>query len=323
MEYERYGNILEFAEKWRKYKVNHVKLNQADFSKNINIDGYIYIACFNEEYKTNVSILLFNPNTKYVTTNAQMKLLINEHIKIMARLGGNVPGSVYLNEILLITEKNLSIHHNKFFNTKNLDVSIENYMYRLFNIITPRASCVADHRILSKDEVMEIMNEDLKCNVVYLPKILITDPICIWLGAKIGHVIEVKNLSEVCGYAISYNLVIPKGRKIRKHDVSKYLLAQSEIEEKKSKPSKSDAEESDVDDGSIDASESGSDKSDAKSDVNSVAEDVESEFDENSENALDQESSDISDDEISDSDVTPEESDDDLPVKRGKSNKKK
>jgi DNA-directed RNA polymerase subunit H (RpoH/RPB5) len=59
---------------------------------------------------------------------------------------------------------------------------------------------------MSKDEIKDLF-QFTASERADLPKIFITDTQIIWLGAKIGDVIEVTRGSEATGYAIIHRVV--------------------------------------------------------------------------------------------------------------------
>jgi len=74
-------------------------------------------------------------------------------------------------------------------------------------------SLVPPHRIISKDEVKEIMKKYGLKSLKQLPRILVTDPAAITIGAAIGDVLEITRKSIMGGESKYYRLVIRYKRK--------------------------------------------------------------------------------------------------------------
>ena len=66
---------------------------------------------------------------------------------------------------------------------------------------------VPKHRIMS-DEEKEKLLKKYNISVQQLPRILINDPICRELKAKVGDVIEIERDSPTAGKAMYYRVVV-------------------------------------------------------------------------------------------------------------------
>ena len=67
---------------------------------------------------------------------------------------------------------------------------------------------VPPHRIMSKEEVKELMKKYGLKSLKQLPRILVTDPAAIAIGAARGDVIEITRKSDAAGETKYYRLVI-------------------------------------------------------------------------------------------------------------------
>jgi len=72
---------------------------------------------------------------------------------------------------------------------------------------------VPPHRIMSKDEVKELMKKYGLKSLKQLPRILVTDPAAIAIGAAKGDVLEITKKSDIAGESKYYRLVIHYRRK--------------------------------------------------------------------------------------------------------------
>ena len=66
---------------------------------------------------------------------------------------------------------------------------------------------VPEHRIMKNEEVEALLKEK-HCNKEDLPKILDTDPMVLFLGAKAGDVLEIKRNSPTAGISYYYRVVV-------------------------------------------------------------------------------------------------------------------
>ena len=67
---------------------------------------------------------------------------------------------------------------------------------------------VPPHRIMSKDEVKKLMKKYGLKSLKQLPRILITDPAAIAIGAARGDVLEITRNSEITGESKYYRVVV-------------------------------------------------------------------------------------------------------------------
>jgi DNA-directed RNA polymerase subunit H len=74
-----------------------------------------------------------------------------------------------------------------------------------FNIL--KHELVPYHQILSKREVEKLLKA-YKIEKEKLPKILVTDPVAIAVGARVGQVVKIIRKSPTAGESISYRLVV-------------------------------------------------------------------------------------------------------------------
>ena len=194
-DFERYKNVIIFAKEWRGYKLQSELLDEDKFKKNMHLHQYILMDCMDTKKNKMVKIYLFDKNSKYMMSSQEIR-------KILKKL--NDPCNV-----IFITYQALSTYHKKAINQeKHLNIYI--YRHEIFDLILPNGPLCYPHRIMSKEEVLKLTNDDLCCYVINLPKILDEDPQCIWIGAEVGDVIEIKIYSDILGEAYYYRVVIPK-----------------------------------------------------------------------------------------------------------------
>ncbi|MCW1296484.1 MAG: DNA-directed RNA polymerase subunit H [Candidatus Parvarchaeota archaeon] len=66
---------------------------------------------------------------------------------------------------------------------------------------------VPKHRIMSEEEKEELLKK-YNITLQQLPRILVNDPICKELKAKVGDVIEIERDSPTAGKAMYYRVVV-------------------------------------------------------------------------------------------------------------------
>ena len=197
-QFNQYNNLFIFAKDWRKYKIESKRMEIDEFRKNMQSDQYVKIECLDNRKNKTVSIYLFDIVCKYTTKSTELKKLLKKN---------------KTNIVLLITYEPLNTYCKRAVSSmKNLNIFV--YRHEIFSLIIPNGPLCYPHRIMSRDEVLKLTNDDLACYLTNLPKIFDEDPQCVWIGAEIGNVVEIKMLSDISGEAIHYRVVVPKNGRI-------------------------------------------------------------------------------------------------------------
>lgn len=213
-DYNRYKNMLIFAKDWRGFNVSSKTIDFEAFRKQMHSDQYIRIDATHDNKR--ILMYLFDANSKYTNKSPQMKLLLK---KIP------VPS-----EVIMVTALPLSQYHRKTI-AQNKLLNIYIYRHSIFDLVIPKAPGTGKHRIMSREEVLQLTNNDLCCWVNNLPKIYDSDPQCVWIGAQFGDVIEVTRNSPIIGESIAYFVVMPKSTRAI---ASKELKATTDVVEQPS-----------------------------------------------------------------------------------------
>jgi hypothetical protein len=205
-QFNQYNNVVTFAKDWRKYKLLTKPLDMNSFRKFMQADQYVTLECLDQKKGKSVLIYLFDKDSKYTVASQDLKKLLNKNKN---------PGI-----IILITYKPLGTYCKRAVNSfKHLSIYV--YRQEIFGMITPNGPLCYPHRVMSREEVLKLTNDDLACYLTNLPKIFDEDTQCIWIGAEVGDVVEIKMLSDISGETIQYRVVIPKsGRIIGYKDLS-------------------------------------------------------------------------------------------------------
>ncbi|KAF5141031.1 dna-directed rna polymerase i [Vairimorpha ceranae] len=115
--------------------------------------------------------------------------------------------SINIYHLILIINQKMSSASQNIVNVSDLKIEIFKDEELMFNI-TKHVS-VPRHRILNDTEKNSIL-EKLKITVDQMPKILKRDPVCRFLGAESGQVVEITRKSRTAGESIFYKVVEDK-----------------------------------------------------------------------------------------------------------------
>jgi DNA-directed RNA polymerase subunit H (RpoH/RPB5) len=198
-QFNQYTNLIIFAKEWRKYKLELKPLDETAFRTEMQSNEYVKLECSDIKRKKTVLIYLFDKNSKYMISSQDLRRLIKK-IKNPC-------------QVILVTYKPLTTYGKKVIRAfKHIDIIT--YRHEIFDLIIPNGPLCYPHRIMTREEVLDICNNDLCCYLTNLPKIFDEDPQCIWIGAVVGDVLEIKMLSDITGEALQYRVVVPKSGRI-------------------------------------------------------------------------------------------------------------
>ena len=192
--FNRYNNILIFAQEWRKYKLQEKPLSVTSFRNNIQTDTFVLIKCIDTKER-NILIYLLDENSKY-TSVQELKKILNK-----------------ISDFSIIILVSHNTYNKKIFN-QFPKLNIYSYHYSTFDLVIPKGPLCCPHRILSREEVLKLCNHELQCTLNNLPKIFDDDKQCIWIGAESGDVIEIIMPSDISGETIQYRVTVPRSGKI-------------------------------------------------------------------------------------------------------------
>lgn len=199
-QFNQYNNLVIFAKDWRKYKLITKPLDKESFRKAMQSESYVRLDCIDPEKSKEVLIYLFDRDSKYTNSSQDLKRLLKKFKNPTT--------------LLLITYRPLTTYSKKVVNTFKKLLTIYDYRHEIFDLILPSGPLCYPHRVMSRDEVIKLANEDLCCYITGIPRIFDEDPQCIWIGAEVGDVVEIKMLSDITGETYQYRVVIPKSGKV-------------------------------------------------------------------------------------------------------------
>jgi DNA-directed RNA polymerase subunit H (RpoH/RPB5) len=199
-QYNIYQNVITFAKDWRKYTLQRKPLDLTAFRSAMQNDQYALIECLNKKQNREVLIYIFDKDSKYVSSSQDLKRLLKK-----------IKNSC---DVIFITYTPFKTYGKKAIALYNNTLTIYTYLQEIFEMILPYGPLCYPHRILSREEVLRLCNEELMCYLMNLPKIFDEDPQCIWIGASSGEVVEIKMLSDIAGEVIHYRSVVPKSGRV-------------------------------------------------------------------------------------------------------------
>lgn len=200
IQYKRYLNVLTFAKDWRKYQlVSNLTLTDVAFRNEMQTNQYVLINCEDPKKKKDVYIYLLDKESKYFASSTDLKALLDKIKKPCI--------------VILITYLPFSTYGRKVI-AKYKHITIKTYRHEIFDLIVPNGPLCYPHRIMSKEEVLHLCNKELSCMLPNIPKIFDEDPQCIWNGAEVGDVVEIKMLSDISGETVYYRVVVPKSGRV-------------------------------------------------------------------------------------------------------------
>ena len=197
-QYTQYQNLHIFAEKWRKYKHVGTTYTKKEFITNMQAEECVLLQYINPASSKPVLLYLLSANSKYNNNSQNLRGLL-------ARIKEPTDVIIVSSEVF----KTYSLRTIAKFKT----LRVKTYLHENFDLIIPNGPLCYPHRILSFEEVNNLLNKEISCKLINLPKILQEDVQCIWIGAEVGDVIEITQLSDITGESIQYRVVIPKSGK--------------------------------------------------------------------------------------------------------------
>lgn len=166
----------------------------------INMNHKEYTTIVGETRNGTLAVMMLAPGAKYAKRSASFKQLLRF-----------IPKKVY--DVMVVSDEPLSSHIHKVI-AAHLDnvtepMHISTHLYKQFIVEVPKHVSVPEHTIMSEEEIAVLVNE-YYIRLETLPKILDTDVMAVWIGARAGDVIRIKRVSEVAGYSIAYRYCVTK-----------------------------------------------------------------------------------------------------------------
>lgn len=204
--------IIEFP-KYKHMIMIKDKLLSHEFSKLIRQHGYILFSGSKED-------TLYLYMLVYSGSNLAKQSTIFKEIKaqIMNDVSDWMSNTDYTKlKIMYIFPHDFSAHFTKAANInehEDIEYSWEVHQYHIF------LQSIPDNVLVPKHEICDPKEVELYCNFQRIekenfPKILIDDPMCVWIGAELGDVIKIHRVSENTGISIAYRYVVENFDKVK------------------------------------------------------------------------------------------------------------
>ncbi len=129
---------------------------------------------------------------------------ITDDLKIEFIIIGPTISKTIHKQVLPEGKKTRSKHDTINETYKNAHISL--YTYDIFKIEVPLGPNCFPHIILSEEEKAEFLVRE-RLDVVNMPKILTTDPQCIWIGARKGDIVKILRRNPLSITEIHYRYV--------------------------------------------------------------------------------------------------------------------
>ncbi len=186
--YDIYENLKNFIQA-RKWLSVEDFLQQDEFWKQIRVADYIKVSGVNR----------YNQKTTIILTSEQSNIPNhkNDFVKVIGGLTG---------EIILISNKVLTTSIREYANSVN--ILLYSFTFEKFLINMMKAPLVPPHRLLSKEEANLVL-QSLHKEAKHLPGISVNDTQAIWIGARLGDIVEIKRYVESTGTSLFYRHCIP------------------------------------------------------------------------------------------------------------------
>lgn len=172
------------------------EMSQEDFIKQMQFKKYITIDTHTDTHT--YKIILLNRNEQ----NNNDIMTVTEHMKHFLR--NVLKPDIHL---IVIGPETPKKHVQTYIKSEPLGHQIQIHNYDRFKIVVPLGPYVPHHTILTPEEEKEMLSIfNIRKN--RLKEISHIDPQLIWMNAKFGDIIRIKNLSRLVGSSIDYRIVV-------------------------------------------------------------------------------------------------------------------
>jgi len=193
--YTIYNNVVKMITEpeYRNLTLLDNRLSTKEFENLIQNDKYIRMQAKDTANVTTIFYLL-HYDSDIVRKFQEFKKILNK-----------VPKDV--KQIYFISNKGFSSQNYRMVTSLRKKLNINLISHEIFALESPKHVLVSKHRILNKNEVSELFENLSLLTELMLPKILDSDPQCVWIGAKPLDILHISR-NNINGESITYRLVV-------------------------------------------------------------------------------------------------------------------
>jgi DNA-directed RNA polymerase subunit H (RpoH/RPB5) len=196
--YVMYLNVRKFLEH-KEYR-NHKILSEIEKPDNLHqmvqLDEYIKIMSVKD--KKRYATLILADSSTFSGWKGILSILVNTFKTC--------------DEIFLITKKHFLARIKKKLVMFKSVGKIHNFIYDNFTSEVTKGPCVSKHTVLTPEQAITVCRDILRCHPMSLEKISVSEPQCIWIGAKVGDIVKINGISSNEGKYTDYRLVFPESK---------------------------------------------------------------------------------------------------------------
>lgn len=200
--YQIYKNIIIWITEYRKWKILDGLIDdERSYIKFLQPHQYYMIKASDPIDNKIIYIFILSPGSAYAHES--------KHFSLLQQLMQHSDKQTV--EMYAITENPVKPNILKKMAEFRKDrIIVKNYTYDIFKQVLPKAKnvIIPKHSIIDKKDVPQIMDDMKVTDLSQFPRIPVSDPQCIWIGAKIGDLLLIEGPSESAGRRIVYRYVI-------------------------------------------------------------------------------------------------------------------
>jgi DNA-directed RNA polymerase subunit H (RpoH/RPB5) len=204
-----YNNVYTMLTKYRQMTMDSQQLSFENFQNDMKYNDYILIrsssTADNIRGAINNYTVLIAPNSDYASKSGDFKTMLNKVLN-GDKKKGDLPKQTegVLTNLCFISETPLTSHIYKAIAKKQEEFPFysEDHLYKIFHTEIFKQNMVPEHSIFDIRDVLSAYYTSEH----NLGAISHKDAAVVWIGARPGMIIEIKQVSENAVYAYDYKL---------------------------------------------------------------------------------------------------------------------